>query len=105
MYINKPVRLNTQTTTQTKNNSCCFIEQKIELNTFKDQKEKICKEFKYTCNICKCCIKKEAYEIDNVRALSNGGTNETNNLQPLCKACHLVKTSNELEQGLSLRHI
>jgi 5-methylcytosine-specific restriction endonuclease McrA len=65
----------------------------------KDQKEKICKAFKYTCNICKCCIKKEAYEIDHVRALSNGGTNETNNLQPLCKACHLVKTSNEHEQG------
>jgi 5-methylcytosine-specific restriction endonuclease McrA len=64
-----------------------------------DQKEKICKAFKYACNICKCCIKTEAYEIDHIRALSNGGTNETNNLQPLCKACHLVKTSNEHEQG------
>ena len=57
----------------------------------KDQKEKICKAFKFTCNICKCCIKKEQYEIDHIRALSYGGTNESNNLQPLCKACHWLK--------------
>jgi hypothetical protein len=46
-----------------------------------------------------CCIKKEKFEIYHVRAFSNGGTNETNNSQPLYKACHLVKTSDESEQG------
>ena len=33
---------------------------------------------------------KEAYDIDHVKALNNRGTNETNFLQPMCKACHLV---------------
>ena len=51
------------------------------------------------CNVCKCCLKKQPFEIDHIRALSNGGTNEMKNLQPLCKACHLVKTSDEHEQG------
>jgi 5-methylcytosine-specific restriction protein A len=65
----------------------------------KNQKEKIIKNFNYQCNICKCCLKKQPFEIDHIRALSNGGTNEMKNLQPLCKACHLVKTSDEHEQG------
>jgi hypothetical protein len=46
-----------------------------------------------------CCIKKEKFEIYHVRAFSNGGTTETNNSQTLYKACHLVKTSDEPEQG------
>ena len=65
----------------------------------KEQKDAICKKFGYQCNICKCCIKTEKYEIDHVRALGNGGNNEEINLQPLCKACHLTKTSTEHETG------
>ena len=65
----------------------------------KEQRVKISKEFNNKCNICKCCIKDAKFHIDHIRALSNGGTNEKSNLQPLCKSCHMVKTSNEHESG------
>ena len=31
--------------------------------------------------------------------LGDGGTNEKSNLQPLCKAYHMIKTSSEHETG------
>ena len=39
------------------------------------------------------------FEIDYITSLASGGTNEKSNLQVLCKACHLIKTSNEHESG------
>jgi len=62
-------------------------------------RQKIAKRFGYLCNICKCCIKDKPFDIDHIRSLGNGGTNEKSNLQPLCKSCHMVKTSNEHETG------
>ena len=53
----------------------------------------------YECQICKCCIKDKKFEIDHIIPLGGGGTNERSNLQVLCKACHLNKTSNEHESG------
>jgi hypothetical protein len=43
--------------------------------------------------------------VDHIRPLSNGGTNEKSNLQPLCKSCHMVKTSlaGEHESGKYIR--
>ena len=49
--------------------------------------------------MCKCCVKEVKFEIDHKIPLSGGGTNEKHNLQVLCKACHLIKTSNEHETG------
>ena len=49
------------------------------------------------CAACGCMAKK--YEIDHIRPFANGGTNEIDNLQALCKGCHQDKTSNEHEQG------
>lgn len=34
-----------------------------------------------------------ATEIDHIIELDKGGTNDLDNLQPLCKACHKAKTS------------
>ncbi len=65
----------------------------------KQQLHEMAKESEYKCNICKCCIKDIKHEIDHVIPLSGGGTNEKINLQVLCKACHLVKTSSEHENG------
>ncbi len=45
--------------------------------------------------MCECCIKDVKFEIDHSTPLAGGGTHEMNNLQVLCKACHLIKTSNE----------
>jgi 5-methylcytosine-specific restriction endonuclease McrA len=54
---------------------------------------------KNKCAKCEYCLKGKKYDIDHVRPLSNGGTNELNNLQVLCKACHQDKTANEQENG------
>ncbi len=43
--------------------------------------------------------KDNTYEIDHIRPLANGGDNKASNLQPLCKACHGDKCSNEHETG------
>ncbi len=42
---------------------------------------------------------RQKYNVDHVRPFSNGDTNELNNLQVLCKACHEDKTTNEQENG------
>ena len=67
------------------------------------QRKQICKIYKHKCAKCGECIKDKKFDIDHIRALSNGGTNETNNLQPLCKLCHQEKTSNEQEDGTYIR--
>ena len=54
---------------------------------------------KNKCGKCECCLEGKKYDIDHVRPLSNGGTNELHNLQVLCKACHQDKTANEQENG------
>jgi 5-methylcytosine-specific restriction protein A len=42
---------------------------------------------------------KKAFDIDHIIPLAEGGTNEQNNLQVLCKKCHFEKTQTEHEQG------
>ena len=39
------------------------------------------------------------FEIDHIKALANGGTNDIDNLQILCKECHYTKTKDEAEEG------
>ena len=41
-----------------------------------------------------------AEEIDHVRPLEQGGTNDVDNLQPLCKSCHQTKTTGRAPIGL-----
>ena len=65
----------------------------------KEQRSQFNKQFKFTCNMCKCCTKDVKFEIDHITSLASGGTNEKSNLQVLCKACHLIKTANEHESG------
>ena len=45
------------------------------------------------CNMCH--EKKKKFEIDHIIPLNQKGTNELNNLQALCKKCHLMKTEKE----------
>ena len=66
--------------TQLKAKFCEKLNARIQ---FTAQKEMICKKFGDKCNLCKCCIKKGKYELDHVRTLGNGGTNEPKKLQLL----------------------
>jgi energy-coupling factor transporter ATP-binding protein EcfA2 len=76
-----------------------FDELNGRIHFSKDFKQLVLDKSKNTCTKCACCLKGKKYDIDHIRPLSNGGTNELNNLQVLCKACHQDKTANEQENG------
>jgi 5-methylcytosine-specific restriction protein A len=46
-----------------------------------------------------CQLSCEKFEIDHVVPLSDGGTNDIDNLQPLCVECHKKKTEEERKNG------
>jgi len=50
----------------------------------------------YNCRfICEICKKARATEVDHIRPVSSGGTDDLDNLQGLCADCHAKKSSNE----------
>ena len=65
----------------------------------KEFKQLVLNKTKSKCAKCECDLKGKKYDVDHIRPLSNGGTNELSNLQALCKSCHQDKTANEQENG------
>ena len=57
-------------------------------------KKYVASKYDWKCNNCKSKLD-YLYEIDHIVPLYAGGTNDTYNLQPLCKMCHKIKTSND----------
>lgn len=49
--------------------------------------------------LCRLCLARgltvPAVDVDHILARSKGGTDDTDNLQPLCHQCHSQKTVNE----------
>jgi 5-methylcytosine-specific restriction protein A len=45
--------------------------------------------------MCRQCKTRVAMEIDHIRPLSEGGTEDESNLQPLCVECHSIKSADE----------
>jgi hypothetical protein len=45
----------------------------------------------------------KATEVDHIIELANGGTDDVDNLQPLCSACHKAKTAQFNSQRLKLK--
>ena len=71
-------------------------------NVTESQKKRVAGRQRYTCAASipeyTCPMRGEpfdesGYEIDHIRELRDGGTNEESNLQALCIMCHRVKTS------------
>ena len=56
------------------------------------------------CAICDEKLKQK-YEVDHIKPLVSGGTNDIKNLQLLCKSCHKEKTLTEKEDGSYIRII
>lgn len=59
------------------------------------EKQSIASHFDYKCNICRTDLVERDFQIDHKIPISNGGKNSIDNLQPLCKKCHSIKTKNE----------
>jgi hypothetical protein len=47
----------------------------------------------YKCPLNGLPFDESGYDIDHIKPLSEGGTNETSNLQALCLMCHRVKSN------------
>ena len=62
-----------------------------------EERSQILKDFKGICSNCNKRLKE--FHIDHIIPLAVGGTNDKDNLQPLCKACHMDKTALEQENG------
>ena len=69
----------------------------------KEFREQILTKHNNKCNICKCKLDEEKFHIDHVRPLSNGGSNDDDNLQILCLECHDTKSQDEQENGIYRR--
>ena len=59
-------------------------------------RKKILKKFNHK---CKMCGDTENLQIDHIKPVWLGGTNTVENLQVLCKHCHIIKGSNEEGQN------
>ena len=65
------------------------------------EKEEFIKSFDFECQGCGMnCNEINDFEIDHIKPLSSGGSNDYDNLQPLCKSCHKEKTKNENQLGV-----
>jgi len=72
---------------------------KMNRNINKRKKYFVKKINNFTCAKCKNKFSSEELELDHIIPIANGGTNDYNNLQPLCIECHLAKTKGEWKEG------
>jgi hypothetical protein len=54
----------------------------------------VASEQQWRCNNCDNLLPPN-FEIDHLKAVCEGGTNDRENLQALCRACHGIKTTND----------
>lgn len=59
------------------------------------------KLYNFRCNHCKEKKSSEELEIDHIIPVKMGGSNDYDNLQPLCIECHLKKTKGEWKERFS----
>ena len=49
---------------------------------------------------CVQCGKRNRLEVDHIQARHNGGNDDLDNLQTLCRKCHIIKTKVDLGQEI-----
>ena len=82
-----------------------IIKLKSERHTFSDEERRnIYDNSNKLCAICNEKLQRK-YELDHIKALASGGTNNIKNIQLLCKSCHKEKSLREKEDGSYIRII
>lgn len=78
----------------------CKILQGVDKRQYltSDEKEIVLTRQNNKC--CACLLSTEKYEIDHIKPLASGGSNNLDNLQALCTSCHKEKTAEENELGI-----
>ena len=56
---------------------------------------RIARQHDYKCAACGLVWLPSVDQIDHIVPREQGGSNEDSNLQPLCNACHVIKTAEE----------
>jgi 5-methylcytosine-specific restriction enzyme A len=46
--------------------------------------------------VCRICERKPSTQVDHIKPVCEGGTDERDNLQGICEACHEEKTRKDL---------
>lgn len=59
----------------------------------------ILKKFNFKCVECGATNKETTLHIDHIKPIVNGGSNNEDNLQVLCKKCNQVKHTDEWKGG------
>lgn len=67
---------------------------------WRKRREKALKRDQYLCQVCK----RQGYltpatEVDHIINKAHGGTDDIDNLQSICRACHQSKTQSESRRG------
>lgn len=76
-----------------------LISSRISLT--KTTRKQILDHHHHKCVVCNMkLLNDDDYQIDHILPRAAGGSNEMENLQPLCIECHAEKTSEELESGI-----
>ena len=57
-------------------------------------KKRVAAKYRWRCRLCNKLLD-GTYEIDHIIPISLGGTNDENNLAPVHRSCHQVKSANE----------
>ena len=82
-----------------------IIKLKSERYTFSEEERRaIYDKSTRKCAICDENLQRK-YELDHIKALASGGTNDIYNIQLLCKSCHKEKSMTEKEDGSYIRII
>ena len=72
-------------------NSNVCISKKTRRKLSETSKKVVASNQMWSCKICNKMLD-ASYEVDHIKPLYKGGTNEINNLQALCRNCHGKKT-------------
>jgi len=79
---------------QTKDNKLKETSTTTKRSVGETKKKYIAAKQNWTCAHCKCQLP-AWFEVDHIKRLQYGGTNDINNLEALCRDCHGKKTAEE----------